>query len=374
MQFPKILLILIALICFSEISPKSHHKESKSHAKQDSWENGFTCPKIRVRQVIEGKSKSEEQIMENIKINGSQILSPIDDNDRAGIIFELPSSNKPAGYFEDLLVKHPDPSRKNAYILPYTKISSDFYSDKRGVQKVWFFGGGRHTILYGFAMGHSNGAAKKYRLKITLPYEGNLTKVSESEISKILYGINTHRMEIHETIFNLKSKMMNALNAYKRNREILDDLTRTHGDIPALRIKYKEKLLHTTKKFYGRAIASAIFLSQMITLKEERGKLSAQIFQVSNKVNSETKQVDEIEVEIESVKKASENQAKLQAEFTEKKEKSRNGLMKLLSEITQLDSDVHSFTNPLIEGIKNNPAFSVDSSVFTQKMTSIIPY
>lgn len=112
----------------------------------------------------------------------------------------------------------------------------------------------------------------------------------------------------------------------------------------------------------------------MTTLKEERRKLSARIFQVSNKVNSETKQVEEIEVEIESVKKASENQARLQAEFTEKKEKSRNGLMKLLSEITQLDSDVHSFTNPLIEGIKNNPGFSVDSSVFTQKMTSLIPY
>lgn len=374
MQFPTKLLILIALICISEISPKSHHNRSKSHAKQDSWENGFTCPKIRVRLATDDKSKSVDQIMENINLNGSQILSPIDDNERAGIIFEIPPSQKPTGYFQDLLVNHPDPSRKNSYILPYTKISSDFYSMKRGVKKVWIFGGGRHVVLYGFAMGHSNGTAQKYRIKITLPYEGNLTKVSESEISRILYGINTHRMEIHETIFNLKSNMMKALNAYKRNREILDDLTRTHGDIPALRIKYKEKLLHTTKKFYGKAIASAIFLSQMITLKEERGKLSAQIFQLSNKVNSESKQMDEIEGEIESVKKASENHAKLQAEFTEKKEKSRNGLIKLLSEITQLDSDLHSFTNPLIEGIKNNPAFSVDSSVFTQKMTSLIPY
>jgi hypothetical protein len=164
-------------------------------------------------------------------------------------------------------------------------------------------------------------------------------------------------MEIYVTISNNKSSILKALNTYKRNREILDDVTKSRGDVPALRIKYKKKYLESSTKFYARAFAWALSFSQMITLKEERGKLSAQIFQVSNKVNSETKQLDEIEVGIESVKKSSENQAKLlQAEFTEKKENSRNGLMKLLSEINQLDSDVHSFTNPLIEGIKNNPA------------------
>jgi hypothetical protein len=382
MKFTIKVLLLLSILCLSEISTKSHHKKNshsksktKSDSKIDSWDTGFTCPKIRVKRLYAGE-KSEAQVIEDIRIMGPHILSPRDDIDRAGIALEFRPTNKPFGFFADLLVKHPNPAYENTYILPYRKIYKDFYFTRRGMKKIWIFGGGRHIVFIGYARGQDlrdSGLPYRYRIKITLPYEGNHTKVSDSEISKILYGINNNRIEIFERLNDNKLGMMRALNAYKRDRGILEEYVKGNGDFQALRLKFKDKLLQLTTRFYTRAIASAMFLAQMITLKEERGKLSAQIFQMSNKVSTETKQIEDIALEMESIGGAAENSVKMQTEYNERKDNSRKILIKLLKDITDLDSDVSSYSNPLIENIKNNPMFAVDKNEFTNKMTSIIP-
>jgi len=374
--------ILLTVFCLTKICSKSQYRKnmnnkSKTHfySKIDSWETGFTCTKIRVQRFF-GYEKSDIQVIEDVRIMGPHILSPRDDIDRSGIAFEFRPSSKPFGFFEDLLVNHPGPGNENTYILPYTKIYKDFYSTSVGMKKIWIFGGGRHKVFIGYAHGQKlrdSGLAYRYRIKITLPFEGNKTKVSESEISKILYGINNNRIEIFERLNHNKIEMMRSINSYKRDREILEEYNKGNINFQALRSRYKEKFLHLTTRFYRRAIASAMFLAQMVTLKEERGNISAQIFQLSNKVSTETKQFSDVVLEMESIKGAKENSTKMEREYMTRKDDSRKNLIKLLREITELDSDIFDYSDPLIENIRTRHMLTIDYGEFTQKMNSIIP-
>jgi len=379
------LVLILVIIYLSEISSKSQLKKisafiskNKAKTKNDSWETGFTCPRIRIRRYVNeiGSKKTNSQVLEDIRIMGPHILTPRDDIDKSGMAFEFRPSQKPFGDFEDVFVKHPNPAFENTYILPYMKVYRDFYFTLRGAKKIWFFGGGRHVVLYGYALGQKireNGGYHRYRIKITLPYEGNHTKVTDSEISKIIYGINFNRVDIHERLNENKLGTLKSLNAYKRDREILQDYIKSNGDFQAFRKKYKEKLLGVTKKFYTRAIASAIYLAQMITLKEDRGQLSAKIFQLSNKVDNERRQLEEVALEQESTKGSADSQVKMQAHYTEKKDELRRTLVKLITDLNQLDPSFLTYSNNFIENMKNNPITSTDQREFVRKLNELIP-
>jgi hypothetical protein len=212
------ILILVTILCLSQVSMKKSHRRGRMHyhvnkkstsltnGGNGSWDTGLLCPKIRV------EKDGHENVYENVLLRPKQLETPQTLLEQSGII--LTFSTAPSGSLLEIL--KPVPNQANTFILHFKKFRFNFeLSDIGG-----FFTGKHYGIL-----GDIIHEGTKCSLKITLPYESGsaFRYITYEQMLKLTQLIQQKRSDYAVLIREKVRLSQEALQDYLRYKSLLDD-------------------------------------------------------------------------------------------------------------------------------------------------------
>jgi len=274
------ILILVTIICISQISMKKHYKSHRMHYRthklstfstkggNGNWDTGLLCPKIRVEK--DGK----EVVYENVLLRPKQLETPQNLLEQSGMVFTF--TNPLSGPFQEIL--KPVAGQVNAFLLHYKKFRFNFeLSDIGG------FVTGKHYGILGDVIHESI----KYSIKITLPYEsGSAFKyISYEQMLKLIQLIQRRRSDFAVIIREKVRLSQEALQDYLRYKNLLED-TGSKGANQGHLQKALEQKKTELKKSLEEDIKS---LADLQELKKNKDQLALERYDRSLDLQQEAK-------------------------------------------------------------------------------------
>lgn len=280
-------------------SKKVLHKAKTQN--KDSWSTGYKCGRLRVWRGL--RESGKDSVMVDITFVPKQIDTPKDEVEQSGIIFEFEPSKQPYGWMERIFESHP--IKPNHYILPYKNIYEDFYQERVGMYQILGIGGGRHTVLYSVIIDKLN-PEKLYLFKLSLPYKGNDVLMPEDEIARVLFRIQENRKNILKSFEILKKNAIVASTALIRDKEVEGRLEAYKDSEEMFKKSCEEKLQVLTMRLTKKKIGQLIFDHQAAEYREKRREKHNELTHIVAQKDAEIKEIEEIDKQIEEIKKKEE--------------------------------------------------------------------